>query len=76
MLRPGTFFFLDNKNLELLCCRTVLHYVCTSFLSSSLQSKNLKNKIYRLFLYGCETWSLPLREERKLRVFENRMLSP
>jgi hypothetical protein len=25
-------------------------------------------------LYGCETWSLTLREERKLRVFENRML--
>jgi hypothetical protein len=26
-------------------------------------------------LYGCETWSLPLREERKLRVFENRVMS-
>jgi len=26
-------------------------------------------------LYGCETWSLTLREERKLRVFENRVLS-
>jgi len=25
-------------------------------------------------LYGCETWSLTLREERRLRVFENRML--
>jgi len=25
-------------------------------------------------LYGCETWSLKLREERRLRVFENRML--
>jgi len=25
-------------------------------------------------LYGCETWSLTLRRERKLRVFENRML--
>ena len=24
--------------------------------------------------YGCETWSLTLREERRLRVFENRML--
>ena len=39
-------------------------------------AKNLKNKIYRtiilpFFLYGCETWSLTLREERKLRVFEN-----
>ena len=36
-------------------------------------------KIYRTIilpvaLYGCETWSLTLREERRLRVFENRVL--
>jgi len=48
-------------------------------LSSSLLSKNLKIKIYRtvilpVVLYGCETWSLTLREERKLRVFENMVL--
>jgi len=48
-------------------------------LSSSLLSKNLKIKIYRkiilpVVLYGRETWSLPLREERRLRVFENRVL--
>ena len=35
-------------------------------------------KIYRIIilavvLYGCETWSLTLREERRLRVFENRV---
>jgi len=41
--------------------------------------QNLKIKIYRtiilaVVLYGCETWSLTLREERKLRVFENRLL--
>jgi hypothetical protein len=39
----------------------------------------LKIKIYRtiilpFILYGCETWSLTLREERRLRVFENRVL--
>ena len=43
------------------------------------RSRNLKTKIYRtiilpLVLYGCETWSLTLREERGLRVFENRVL--
>jgi hypothetical protein len=27
-----------------------------------------------VILYGCETWSLPLREEHGLRVFENRVL--
>jgi hypothetical protein len=49
------------------------------FLSSRLLSKKLKIKIYRtinlpVVLYGCETWSLTLREERKLRVFENMVL--
>jgi len=48
-------------------------------LSSSLLSKNLKIKIYRnrvlpVVLYGCETWSLIMREEHRLRVFENRVL--
>ena len=51
----------------------------TSIASSNLLSKSLKIKIYRtiilpVVLYGCETWSLTLREERKLRVFENRVL--
>ena len=27
-----------------------------------------------IVLYGCETWSVTLREERRLRVFENRVL--
>jgi hypothetical protein len=40
--------------------------------------QNLKIKIYRtailpVVLYGCETWSLTLREEHRLRVFENRV---
>jgi len=48
-------------------------------LSSSLLSKNIKIKVYRTIIltvvfYGCETWSLTLREERRLRVFENRVL--
>ena len=50
-----------------------------NILSSRLLSKTLKIKIYRIIilpvvLYGCETWSLTLREERKLRVFENIVL--
>jgi hypothetical protein len=41
--------------------------------------QKLNIKIYRtvilsVVLYGCETWSLTLREERSLRVFENRVL--
>jgi hypothetical protein len=39
----------------------------------------VKIKIYKtiilpVVLYGCETWSLTLREEHRLRVFENRVL--
>ena len=50
-----------------------------NLLSSRLLSKNLKIKVYRIIiipvvLFGCETWSLTLREERKLRVFENMVL--
>ena len=50
-----------------------------NLLSSRLLSKNLKIKIYRpiilpVVLYGCEVWSLTLRDERKLRVFENNVL--
>jgi hypothetical protein len=30
--------------------------------------------ILPVVLYGCETWSLTLREERRMRVFENRVL--
>jgi len=50
-----------------------------NLLSSRLLSKNLKIKLYRtiilpIVLYGHETWSLTLREARKLRVFENMVL--
>ena len=50
-----------------------------NLLSSSLLSKNIKIIMYRtttlsVILYGYETWSLILREERRLRVFENRVL--
>ena len=55
------------------------YYSVQNILSSSLLSKTLKIKIYRtiilpVVLYGCETWSLALREERRLWVFENRVL--
>jgi len=55
------------------------YYSVQNLLRSSLLSKNLKIKIYRtiilpVVLYGCETCSLTLREEHRLRVFENRVL--
>jgi len=53
------------------CCLLMRH-----LLSSSLLSKNLKIMIYRtiilpVVLYGCETWLLTLREEGRVRAFEN-----
>ena len=55
------------------------YYSVQNLLSSSLLSKKLKIKIYRniilpVVLYGCGSWSLKLGEERRLRVFENRVL--
>jgi hypothetical protein len=50
-----------------------------NLLSSCLLSKNIKIRIYRTIilsavLYGCNTWSLALREEQRLRIFEINIL--
>jgi len=62
-----------------LTSRNACYHSVQNILSSRLPSKNFKIKIYRtiilpVVLYGCETWSLTLREERKLRMFENMVL--
>jgi hypothetical protein len=49
-------------------------YTFTFRVSRSLKIKIYKTVILTAVLYGCETWSLTLREERRLRVFENRVL--
>jgi hypothetical protein len=53
--------------------------LCKIFLSSSLLSKNVQIEIYRtiilpVVLYGCGTWSLILKEQCRLRVFENKVV--
>ena len=55
------------------------NYVSKDNLIASLLSANIKIKVCRtvilpVVLYGCETWSLTLSEESRLRVFENRAL--
>jgi hypothetical protein len=57
----------------------VCYHSVQNHLSSRLLSKNIKSRIYKIIiltvvLYGCETWSLTLQEEQRLRVFETRML--
>jgi hypothetical protein len=55
------------------------YYSVQSILSSCLLSRNVKVKIYKtvvlpVVLYGCETGSVTLREEFRLRVFESRVI--
>jgi hypothetical protein len=55
------------------------YHLVHNLLSSSLLSKNIKIRIYKsiispMVLYGCETWSVTLREGQSLREFENRVL--
>ena len=55
------------------------YYSLEEILSSRLLSNKLKVKTYKtiilpVVLHGCETWSLTLREEHRLRVFENKVL--
>ena len=77
--------FLTNQNSmhdeikSRLKSRNACYHSVKNLLSFSFLSKNLKIKIYRTIILsvvvcGCETWSLILREECRLRVFENRVL--
>ncbi|KAJ4431782.1 hypothetical protein ANN_20387 [Periplaneta americana] len=55
------------------------YYSVEKLLSPSLLSKSLKVRIYKtvilpVILYSCETWTLTLREQQRLRVFENKVL--
>jgi len=68
-----------GRNKSRLKSGNACYHLVQNLLSSSLLSKNLMIKIYRTIilpavLYGCETWSLTLRAECRLRVFEKRML--
>jgi len=54
------------------CSKNISFY--PSLLSKNLKIKISRTKILPVVLYGCETWSRTLREERKLREFENMVL--
>jgi len=49
-------------------------FAVISFLSKNLKINIFRTIILRVVLYGCETWSLMLRKERMMRLFENRVL--
>ena len=71
--------FIHEETKIQLKSGNVCHFSVQNLLSSSLLSKNINIKIYRtiiltVVLYGCETWLLKLREDRRLSVFERRVL--
>jgi hypothetical protein len=76
-VRNQTLIHAETKsrlNLGTSCYHSV-----QNLLSSCMQSKNIKFKIYGtiilpVVLYGCETGSLTLKEQHRFRVFENRVL--
>ena len=56
------------------CYHSVQNILCSRLLTKNLKVKIYRNIILPVVLYGCETWSLTMREEHRLRVFENRVL--
>ena len=58
--------------LAVIQCRIFCLPVC--YPNTYLKSKIYRTVILTVVLYGCETWSFTLREERRLRVFEKRVL--
>ncbi|KAJ4427537.1 hypothetical protein ANN_25185 [Periplaneta americana] len=73
-IRSMTADAFRSKNLDV---HEEVHCIADGF--QSLLSKNLKVRIYKtvilpVVLYGCETWTLTLRQEQRLRVFENKVL--
>ena len=67
------------KLLDALCDYANLLNVSCRIFRFSFQYKNVKIKTYRsvilsVVVYGCETWSLTMMEEQRLRVFEHKVL--
>ena len=56
------------------CCHSVQNLLSSRLLSRNLTIKINRTIILPVALYKYETWSLTLREERRLRVIENRVL--
>jgi hypothetical protein len=62
---------LNSRNA---CCYSVQNLLCSRLISKNLKIKIYKTVILSVVLYGCETWSLTLGEEHRLRVFESSVL--
>jgi hypothetical protein len=72
-------YYIQEEIKSRLKSGNACYHSVQNLLSSSLLSKNINIKIYRtitlpVVFYGCATWSFTLKEERRLRVFEKKML--
>jgi len=56
------------------CCHSGQNVLSYSLVSANIKITIYRTTIFPFVLYGCETWSLTVGEERRLRVFENRVL--
>jgi hypothetical protein len=70
---------LIQEEIKRLNSGNACYHSVQNLLYSRLLSKYIRIRIYKtimlpVVLYGCETWSLTLREEHRLRVFENRVV--
>jgi hypothetical protein len=74
----GTILKNLNSMQEKIMSRLESGNDCSESVQKFWLSKNIKNTIYKTIIlyvfYVCETWLLTLREENRLRVFENRVL--
>jgi hypothetical protein len=70
---------LHNEIKSRINSRNTCYIAVQNLLSSLRLSANVKSKVHKTIIlpvsYRCETWSLTLREEQRLRVFENRVLT-
>jgi hypothetical protein len=56
------------------CYQSVHNIMYSRLLSKNIKIRICKTIILPVVLYECETWSLTLREEHRLRIFENRVV--
>ena len=56
------------------CYHSVQNLLSSISLSKNINITRYRTIILHVVMYGCETWSLTLKEERRLRVFEHRVL--
>jgi hypothetical protein len=61
-------------NSDNVCCHSVQKLSSSRLLFKNTKISTYKTTIFLVVLYGCETWPLTLREEQRLRVFENSLL--